>query len=146
MQKKKNFLVYCGNPGIGKTHLIAALFPWAIKNFSCFRYHNERQLLNKVRESMSNFTGDYLTALKLLIDDDVVFLDDIGSEKHNEFREDVIFDAIDQRYSSMKPTVITSNYSISEFKRIYHPRVCSRLFASENVIIEVLDGEDQRQK
>jgi len=45
----------------------------------------------------------------------------------------------------MLPTIITSNYSIEEFKEIYHKRVASRLFSKENTVIEILDGEDFRQ-
>lgn len=144
MDSPKNFLVYLGNPGIGKTHLCASMFPWALKNFRSFRYHNERQLLAKVRQSMEIGQGDYLIALQYLIDDELVFLDDLGSEKQNEFRQDVIFDAIDQRYNSTLPTVITSNFTMKEFKEIYHPRFTSRLFAKENTIIEIADGQDFR--
>lgn len=144
LKEPKNILIYCGNPGIGKTYFCAALTNWAFETFDNFRYWNESELLKRVRSSMSDFKGDYLECLKLLIDDQLIILDDVGSTGTNEWREEILFDLIDERYNSMRPTVITSNFSVQEFKNKFHERICSRLFAKENTIIEILDGEDQR--
>jgi len=94
---------------------------------------------------MDDCKGDYLEALQYLIDDDFVMLDDIGSTGLNDWRKEIIFDAIDERYNTMKPTIVTSNFSIKEFKEFFHERVSSRLFSKENCIIEILDGYDLRQ-
>ncbi len=95
---------------------------------------------------MEVLKGDYLETLKYLIDDQLVMIDDIASDKHSEWREEILFAAIDQRYSSMKPTVITSNLTIDDFKKTYQPRLFSRLFAADNIIIEIKNGEDFRQQ
>lgn len=145
MKNSKNFLIILGNPGLGKTMFCAALFEFAMKNFNSFRYYNERQLFKRLRDCISEDRGDYLIELKNLLDDDFIFLDDIGSEKLTEFRQDVIFEAIDLRYSSMKPTVITSNLDTSDFRTSYHPRFCSRLLASENTLIQIMNGYDHRK-
>lgn len=90
--------------------------------------------------------GDYLEALKWLIDDELVILDDVGSTGIREWREEVLFDLLDGRYNSMLPTVITSNFTQADFKKLYHPRIYDRIFASENIIIEIPDGESLRQQ
>lgn len=141
---RKNFLLYLGNAGIGKTYFCSAIYAHVCFRYASFRYWNESELLKRVRSSMDDCKGDYLDALKFLIDDELVILDDIGSTGLNEWRKEIIFDAIDERYNSMKPTVITSNFSIKEFKEFFHERVPSRLFAKENCIIEILDGVDLR--
>jgi len=145
MKKKKNFLIYCGTPGIGKTFLCAALIDWAMKNFHSFRYWKEIDLLKKVRASIEEFKGDYQETLKNLLDDDLIFLDDIGSSGLNEWREEIFFSTIDQRYNNMKPTVITSNFSVKEMEKLYHKRISSRLFSHDSIIIELMDGEDLRK-
>lgn len=146
LNKKKNFLIYLGSPGCGKTYTCAALTEYAIENFRSFRYWNESELLKRVRSSMSAFSGgDYLTCLKYLIDDDLVIIDDIGSTGLNDWRKEVIFDAIDERYNSMKPTIITSNFSRDEIERNFHPRVASRLFSKENIVIELSEIIDYRK-
>lgn len=115
-----------------------------MKTFQSFRYWNEGQLLQRLRDSMESQKGDYLKQLSLLIDDPLVMLDDIGSQGVNEWRAEVIFDAIDSRYNSMLPTVITSNFTRKDFETKYHPRLASRIFAKENVIIEIHNGIDKR--
>lgn len=146
MAKKTNFLVFCGNPGIGKTNLCASLVGWAMNNFNSFRYWNESELLKKVRSSMDEYKGDYLDTLKLCIDDDLVMIDDIGSTGLNEWRKEIIFDAIDERYNSMLPTILTSNFTRHEFETKFHPRIASRIFDKENILIEIYDGLDMRMQ
>ncbi len=146
MQKPSNFLVYCGSPGIGKTYLCASLVEWAIKNFnSDWRYWNENNLLKRLRHEIESVKGDYLDSLNCLIDAEFLILDDVGSSvKVNEWREEIFFNIIDYRYNTMKPTLITSNFSEKEFLEKYHSRVHSRLFSKDNIIIEILDGLDHR--
>lgn len=145
MKKKKNFLLYLGNPGAGKTHLCAALFEWALRNFSSFRYFTEKELQEYLRKIMIENGWDTHKELERLFDCDLIFMDDFGKLSHTEHKETMFFDAIDIRYNSMKPTVLTSNLSIEEFKKIYEPRLCSRLFNNENIIIESMNDVDYRQ-
>lgn len=145
MAKPSNFLVYLGNPGIGKTYLCASLTSWALEKFQNFRYFNERQLFTKIRQSIEETKGDYLDALKYFVDDELIMLDDIGSSGFTDWRKDVFFEAVDLRYNSLKPTVITSNLSKADFFKTYHSRLTSRLFSSENTIIELDTNQDFRQ-
>jgi len=146
MQKPCNFLVYCGSPGIGKTYLCASLVEWAMKTFnSDWRYWTENAILKQLRDSMESTKGDYLDALKYMIDAEFLILDDVGSGvKVNEWREEIFFNIVDYRYNTMKPTLITSNFTEKEFLHKYHARVHSRLFSKDNIIIEILDGIDYR--
>jgi primosomal protein DnaI len=102
--------------------------------------------LRKLRNEMDLSKGDYLEHLKYMIDDDFLIIDDIGSTGLREWREEVLFEIINFRYENMKPTVFTSNFTISEFKKLYHPRVSDRLFATENTIIEITDGKSLRSE
>ena len=146
LKKKSGFLVYCGSPGIGKTFLCAALIDWAMRNFDSIRYHKDYDLYNKLRNFMDgDIKGDYLVELNRLIDDDFLMVDDVGSAGITDWRKDIFFNVIDYRYNSNLPTVITRNFSAKEIKEIYHPRVSSRLFNKDSVIIEIMDGEDLRQ-
>ena len=144
IKKPKNFLVFIGGPGIGKTHFCSCLIPWALQNFNSFRYFDEKTLHQRLRDCIHSGSGEYSIELSLLTDDDLIILDDVASEKVNEWREDVFFNFLDERYKSMKPTIITSNLSRKKFQETYHPRIVSRLFATENTIIELPDAVDQR--
>lgn len=145
MTKKKNFLVYCGNPGLGKTFLCAALMEWAVKCFDSRRYHREEELFDRITGDMIQKGYDPYANIKQLIDDQLVFLDDVGKGKWSETREKYLFSIIDIRYNSMLPTVITSNLSIRQFRETYEERLCSRLFDKDNIVIELMDGKDNRK-
>ncbi len=94
---------------------------------------------------MDSIKGDYLDVLKYMIDDEFLILDDVGSStKQTEWREEILFEILDYRYNTMKPTIITSNFAGEDFKKNYHSRVHSRLFSNENTIIEIPNGVDFR--
>ncbi len=142
-------LVFHGSPGIGKTYFCSALIEWAIKYFDTIRFHNEKNLLSALRNHISSGYGDYGSNLELLVDDDLVILDDVGSGinphhisyKDLEWRREIFFHFLDYRYHSMKPTIITSNFTREEFQSVYSERIVSRLFAKENTIISLFDNE-----
>jgi DNA replication protein DnaC len=154
MKNPKNFLVFTGASGVGKTYFCSALTEWSFLTFNHRRYHREQDLLSKLRSGISEGQGDYLIGLKYLIDDDFVILDDIASGitpdrvtyRDLEFRREVFFAFLDYRYNSEKPTVITSNLTRQQFLDIYSERIESRLYATENTIIEMFGNDlDKRQ-
>lgn len=153
MKNPKNILVFLGSPGCGKTYCCAAMIEWIFTNYRTFRKHRELDLLSKLRESMSSDT-DYSKTLELLIDDEFIILDDVGSGinpgkvsyKDLEWRREILFNFLDNRYNSMQPTIITSNLNKEQFEEVYSERISSRLFSAENKIITMFGkGLDQRQ-
>lgn len=138
MKNPTNFLVYLGTTGVGKTYFCAALVEWIVTYFDSFRYYNEADLFNRLRDSIDTKV-DYHKTLEMLLDDDIIILDDIGSSGLTEWRVEQIFAAIDERYNSMKPTIITSNLIRRDFEKMFHQRVVSRLFSKDNIIIEIND-------
>jgi DNA replication protein DnaC len=153
MNEPKNILLYHGSAGCGKTKFCASVTEWLFKTFNTFRIHKEFELLAKLREIIGFGTGDYARALDFMIDDDLVILDDVGSGinpekvsyKDLEWRREVFFNFLDSRYSSQKPTIITSNFTKDQFETVYSERIVSRLFASENSFISIYgEGYDKR--
>lgn len=141
----KNMLVFLGAPGVGKTYFCAALIPWIFKKVPSFRYWNEREFLSRIRSSISgSIKGDYIGEIRHLLDYEFWMLDDLGSSGFNEWRREVLLDTIDERYESQLPTVITSNLTREEIKTGLGSRCYSRLFAKENMIIEMHDAPDLR--
>lgn len=84
--------------------------------------------------------------LDYLMDDEFIILDDIGSAGLNEWRKEVLFNCIDIRYESGKPSVFTSNLTREEIYEGLGARAHSRLFSKENLILEFHEAHDMRQK
>lgn len=143
LKDPKNFLIIIGEPGTSKTYFCAALAHWILSTFNTHRYWLEEKLLERLQEGFDSNEGSP-KALKYLIDDHLIILDDVGSNGWSTWKEKVLFNLIDARYNTMMPTIITSNLTRSEFYKTYEPRTCSRLFAAENTIIELEGVKDFR--
>lgn len=97
-----------GEKGRGKTHTACAIGIQALRDgFS-------------VRMVKAHRIGDMLSlgsmddALQLMVSPKLLIIDDIGADNASEWGVSRLRAAIDERYDSMKPTVFTSNYSVSE--------------------------------
>jgi DNA replication protein DnaC len=141
-----NMLVVLGPPGTGKTYFCAALLGFLPKGTYSVRAYSERALLRRLRNGIKDQSaGDYLQHLEHLVDDDFIIIDDVGSSGHTDWREEVLMELIDYRYSNRKPTVITSNLSPVELRSVYGSRIASRLLARENTVIDMSSVPDLRQ-
>lgn len=140
---KKNMMIILGNPGLGKTHLCAALIKHCFfKPFRSLRFYQERDFLSKVRSSIE-LKGDYMDNMQYYADDELLILDDFGASGFNDWRKEIWQGFLDYRYQTEMPTVITTNLSREEIASTFHSRFGSRLFAKENLIID-FQGQDFR--
>ena len=147
IKNPKNFLVLIGPPGTGKTYFCSAILAEMVGKFNSIRAHDERSLLTRIRKSISGTeTGDYLDYLHGLINDEFLIIDDIGSSGYTDWRGEILMEAIDYRYESMLPTVLTSNLTRQEFLNIYGRRIESRIFATENLIIDLTGTSSYRSE
>lgn len=141
----KNFLVYLGCPGIGKTYFCSSIIPWIHGKVKSYRYWKERDFFSRLRQEMNLLKGDWQDSMQYLLDNHLMMYDDLGSIGINEWRKEIIFSLIDMRYESKLPTIFTSNLSSHELTQTLGKRVASRLFARENLVIENHEGQDLRQ-
>lgn len=145
MEKGRNFLILTGSAGCGKTSLVASMMEWMLTTFNHFRVWKEMALMSRIREGIER-GWEPTDTLSRLIDDDLIVVDDLGSQLHNEWREKMMFELIDMRYNSMKPTIFTTNLDYKGFKTIYGMRITDRLFAAENTIIDQSEAPSFREQ
>jgi len=137
LDKQDGILLLYGAPGRGKSYLCSAIIEEIIKlHGQDFRYFREADLLEKLRKTI----GDgrcYSSELKYMIDYRCLILDDLGSTGTNNtsWRQEVMFDLVDQLYSQRVPVIVTTNLYNNEINQIYGHRFESRLFARENTLI-----------
>jgi len=127
---KHSVFIY-GNAGVGKTFLL--------KQFNRHIY-TMLELFNDLQSIIN--TQEYFDDIKYLKEIDFLILDDFGSTKSSEWRDEVIFEILNYRYENNKKTFISSNLNLGEISEKYDDRIASRI-AEKYLIIE-LTGKDKR--
>jgi len=143
-KKGKDFLVYIGNAGCGKTWFCQAMFTFMRMSHPSLsrRYWNEIDLFDRIRSDAATYYSRQ--AIHSLVDDHFLILDDVGSNYMMKGNEETFFHIIDKRYSSRLPTIVTTNLDKEDFKIAYGERTASRVFSDENIIL-IVKGHDFRQ-
>jgi DNA replication protein DnaC len=96
-----------GDLGVGKTHLGLAFLNEMIQRYQILcEYANVKTALDIAKESFDMRGQNPLDRMKRV---DMLFLDDMGSERSTEWTVDAISTLITFRYMKYLPTVYTSN-------------------------------------
>ncbi|MCQ2451432.1 MAG: ATP-binding protein [Clostridia bacterium] len=139
--KTSESLLFMGNTGVGKTHLSLAIFNELIKNGFNVIYKPAFNLFSDIESEHfnKNSKDNYDAAL----DCDLLIIDDLGSEFASSYVLSVIYNIINSRILSGKPTIISTNLTIKEIETKYTPRVSSRIIG--NYTAKGFLGNDIRQ-
>ena len=94
----------------------------------------------------SNFEDDMFAKEinEHILEDDVLIIDDLGTELVNTFTSTQLFYIINHRINTEKSTIISTNLSIKLLRDNYSDRIVSRLLNSYDII--KLYGEDIRRR
>ena len=79
-----------------------------------------------------------------VLDADLLILDDLGTEIENQYSTANIYNIINTRILSGKPTIISTNYDYSELFEKYDQRITSRINGVYTAMTFV--GSDIRNK
>lgn len=144
-----------GNNSSGKTFLTACICNELLwKGFRCV-YTNLATILNEIRSSYNGVGMGECEIINKLQSYDFAFIDDLGKEfigrEYNaslsKWAEEKLFEMINSRYNAQKPTVFTSNYSITDLERIIKldKAIVERINEMSTRVLN-LKGEDFREK
>jgi DNA replication protein DnaC len=153
---KEDSIFLHGSPGIGKTHIAAALMREKIlgDNEAHYTYPDDSarvympsypvmitipdlllECFNGGQEIESSIIERY-SVKKCLI------LDDMGAEKTSEWSIQTLYSIIDRRYRDERQTLITSNLTLDEIAEKVGDRIASRI-AGMCKVVEI-KGKDRR--
>jgi len=147
-----------GRPGVGKTHLAISLirklmltWGYTVQDDAGYspqcgisvpiEFFSANNILLKIKRVFSTNDGSEEKEINKYASSNFLVIDDIGTDKATDWALGVWYTIIDARYCKCIPTIITSNYSLSEFASKYGDRLASRL--SSGIIINI-EGEDYR--
>lgn len=150
--KEKGIFTLLGNPGIGKTYLCAALTNnFLEKGERWIRYYRESKFYAAVKSVWPEGWDTYREIERIceadyfMLDDMLAPFSDNPRNDVTDYRLEVIMDAINIRYESQKPTVLTSNLLEKEIHEKFPDSFLSRLKDVSGVFIEC-EWKDKRQQ
>lgn len=135
-------LLMAGKTGLGKTHLSLAIAGQVINRGYGVIYASAQNILNKL-ESEKFGRGSNNDTEKKLIECDLLILDDLGTEFSTQFTVSAIYNIINTRLLSDKPTIISTNLTFEELEKVYSQRISSRILSEYTLLC--FDGTDIRQ-
>ncbi len=153
-------LLLTGEPGVGKTHLVAALLKGLIEKSAEGLFLDYQELLKRIQ---SSYDPSALTAerhvMRPAIEAEVLVIDDLGANRITEWVEDTIHYLLNHRYNERKITLLTANlaearmggapgqrFTRPSFEERLGPRVASRLYEMCRVVEVAADDFRKRTR
>jgi len=123
-------LFLMGEPGSGKTHLMAAALSRRLWRDGTpgMRFVNVPMFLDTIRDAQK-YTDSRAVDLYQFCRDEasVVVLDDFGKERATDWAAERLYVLIESRYGKMLPTLVTSNRTLDELEDDGYGAAVSRL-------------------
>jgi DNA replication protein DnaC len=133
-------VVLVGPPGVGKTHLLAALASAAIEHGIFARYATMMDVLAAVKGSWAWHGAEHGEAF---IKPALLMLDEVWTPQSGRDRESVLA-LLDERYRLGLVTHVASNLSWPQMQEELGLRFCDRLLEGGGQVLS-LDGKSQRK-
>lgn len=143
LNKNSKSLLFFGQTGLGKTHLSLAIASAALEKGLGVVYSPIQNLIQKLEKEHFSYNSD-TPVLDDVLECDLLILDDLGTEFSTAYSQATIYNIINSRILTSKPTVISTNLDVEELAAKYHNRVASRIIGSYD--IKKFCGSDVRQQ
>ncbi len=138
----EGWLVLRGGYGCGKTHLAAAIANVCLEQGSNVLFVTAPDLLDHLRAAFAPLSDQtYDERFEQVRNAPLLILDDLGTEYGTPWALEKLFQLLNYRYMSRRPTVVTTNHELEELD----PRLRSRLADTELVQIVTILAPDYRQ-
>ena len=141
---KHENIIFIGNTGVGKTFLSNCITKELIDRYYSAIYLSAAELFEYLARAKME---DDMFAKEInehILEDDVLIIDDLGTELVNTFTSTQLFYIINHRINTERSTIISTNLSIKLLRDNYSDRIVSRLLNSYDII--KLYGEDIRKQ
>ena len=135
-------LLFMGGPGLGKTHLSLAIANVVINKGFNVCYGTSQNICDDLQSEQFGRTDNISYTKQQVLDCDLLILDDLGTEIDNQYSVAIIYNIINSRILSKKPTIISTNYLFNSLEEKYDKRITSRINGEFNTFY--LIGKDIR--
>lgn len=134
-----------GAPGLGKTHLSAAIArEVSAKGFSIV-YDTAGQIFSRFEQQKFGRGGEEDESyIDRVLSCDLLILDDLGTEMTTAFVQSVLYQIINTRLLERRSSIISSNLRPDELEQRYTPQIASRILGKYRLLPFI--GEDIRKR
>jgi len=129
-----------GAPGTGKTHLAAALVRHLTAQNQAAMFRTCSRIYRELRQCFADGSSERVQ-MEELFNARFLVLDDLGAGGLSDFERRTTLEILDERLSACRPTVVTTNWALSEIAARMDDRIGSRLCTSTHI---ELPGADRR--
>ena len=145
--KNRENIIFLGNPGLGKSHLMTAIAYQACGKGHSVKFDTAVNIINSLNHAMQN--GNFSSVLRQYISTELLCIDELGFLPIDQRGADLLFQVISGRYER-NSTMITTNRQFNKWNEIFNndntitSAILDRLLHHcEKVLIE---GESFRMK
>ena len=118
-------LLFFGQTGLGKTFLSSCIARSLLEKGVNVVFGSFLKLTRQIEdEHFNRREGD---TMGIIFESELLILDDVGSEFKSPFSESVLYEMINERINRRKPTIVSTNLSLSDLRSRYDERIVSRL-------------------
>lgn len=139
-------MLFIGPTGLGKTHLSTSIARCVIEKGYDVVYDTAQNVFSDFeyeRFGRGYSSRDEDSRTDKYFDCNLLIIDDLGTEVTNAFTVACLYNLINSRTNSNKPTIINTNLNNNELKQRYDDRITSRLLGEFAIVM--FSGTDIRQ-
>lgn len=121
-------LIFVGKPGTGKTHLAVGIGMHLLRQGRPVLFTTVQRAIRRVRDTWSRESGETESqAVAALVFPDLLILDEVGVQSGSEFEKNQLFDILNERYETRRPTLLLSNLDVEGVRAYLGDRIFDRL-------------------
>jgi DNA replication protein DnaC len=120
-------LLFTGATGLGKTHLSLAIAEGVAHKGHLVMYVSAPHLMDELERGKFQKDEAALEFREIIFGCDLLVIDDLGTEMVTSYTRSEVYDLVNTRLNTSRPTIINTNLTLQQIEGIYTSRVYSRI-------------------
>lgn len=124
-------LLFYGTVGTGKSFLSSCVAKELLEKGCSIIYVSAVQLFQTISNHIYSYDKEtFMQITDALVSCDLLIIDDLGTERVNEFVVSRLFDLINERNLRHKSIIISTNLTLEDIRNNYSDRIFSRIYSN----------------